>query len=265
MTLSRRSCKTQMNPTLKHRLTQFWFHVQEGLFPFLHEMAVDLTPALKRVATVLEMLQIERFLCSARSVGRPAKDRVALARAFVAKATLNLPTTEALIDRLKVDQALRRLCGFSICQRMPGKHRFSRAFAEFADIRLAERSHEALIETHLGDQLIGHIARDSTAIAAREKPAVKPLASAPPAPRRRGRPRRGEAGAPKPETRLQRQQGQTLAQMMAELPRRCDTGTKQDSQGFKHSWIGYKLHLDTTDGDITVRAILTSASLIARW
>ncbi len=46
-------------------------------------------------------------------VGHPAKDRVALARAFVAKATLNLPTTEALIDRLKVDQPLRRLCGFS--------------------------------------------------------------------------------------------------------------------------------------------------------
>ncbi len=230
-------------------------------------MDVELTPPLKQVATMLEMIQIERFLSSGCRVGRPARERVALACAFVAKATLNLPTTEALIDRLKVDQALRRLCGFSAYHPIPGKHRFSRAFAEFAVIRLAERSHEALIEAHLADQLIGRIARDSTAISAREKPAVKPKAAdvplgtvATPA-RKRGRPRRGEVVAPKPETRLERQQGQTLAQMMAELPAQCDTGTKKDSQGFKHSWIGYKLHIDTADGDVPVRAILTSASI----
>lgn len=119
-----------MDTTLKTRLTQFWFHLQEGLFPFLSEMEVEMTPALKRVATVLEMVEIERFLPEYRGVGRPARDRVALARAFVAKATLNLPTTEALIDRLCVDIPLRRLCGFSTSHRIPGKHRFSRAFAE---------------------------------------------------------------------------------------------------------------------------------------
>ena len=209
-----------------------------------------------------ELLEIERFLPSYAGVGRPAKDRVALARAFVAKATLNLPTTEALIDRLHADQPLRRLCGFSTRHRVPGKHRFSRAFAEFAQIRLAERSHEGLIRTHLGDQLIGHVARDSTAIEAREKPAAKPEQEARATPvRRRGRPRRGEMRPPKPETRLERQQKQTLAQMISELPMTCDTGTKRDSQGFKHSWHGYKLHIDTIDGDIPVKAILTSASV----
>ena len=73
--------------------------------------------------------------------------------------------------------------------------------------------------------------------------------------------RRGEVVAPKAQTRLERQRGQTLGQMIAELPRQCDIGTKKDSQGFKHSWIGYKLHIDTADGDIPVKAILTSASL----
>ena len=97
-----------MDTTLKSRLAQFWFHVQDGLFPFLAEIGEELTPPLKRVATVLEMMELERFLPDSRGVGRPAKDRVALARAFVAKAKLNLPTTEALMDRLKVDQALRR-------------------------------------------------------------------------------------------------------------------------------------------------------------
>jgi len=251
-----------MNATLKGRLTQFWSHVQEGLFPFLIEMDVELTLPLKQVATVLEMIEIERFLPSYAGVGRPAKDRVALARAFVAKATLNLPTTEALIDRLHADRPLRRLCGFSGSHRVPGKHRFSRAFAEFAQVRLAERCHEGLIDAHLSDQLIGHVARDSTAIEAREKPAAKPARPEVKAtPARRGRPRRGDVRAPKPETRLERQQKQTLAQMIRELPTACDTGTKRDSQGFKHSWHGYKLHIDTVDGDIPVKAILTSASV----
>ena len=260
-----------MDTTCKARLTQFWHNIQEVLFPFLAEVDEELTPKLKELATTLEMLQIERFLPDYRGVGRPSKDRIALARAFVAKATLDLPTTEALIDRLKADKSLRCLCGFSGRNRIPGSHRFSRAFAEFAEVRLAERCHEALIQEHLGDQLIGHVSRDSTAIEAREKPLTKTVeekkageaasAAAKSAPRRRGRPRRGEARPPKPETRIEKQQNMTLAQMIADLPKACDTGCKRDSQGFKHSWRGYKLHIDTVDGDIPVKAILTSASL----
>ena len=62
------------------------------------------------VYRVLELVQVERFIPASRGwVGAPPKDREALARAFVAKAVLNLPTTEGLIDRLKVDHALRRV------------------------------------------------------------------------------------------------------------------------------------------------------------
>lgn len=257
-----------MDTTFKSRLTQFWHNTQDVLFPFLAEIEEPLTLKLKEVATNLEMLQIERFLPDYRGVGRPPKDRVALARSFIAKSTLDLPTTEALIDRLKVDKPLRRLCGFSGSHRIPGRHRFSRAFAEFANVRLAERCHEALIQRHLGDQLIGHTSRDSTAIEAREKPLAKTVeekvaekVAAKAAPRRRGRPRRGEVRLPKPDTRIEKQQNMTLAQMIADLPKACDTGCKTDSQGFKHSWRGYKLHIDVVDGDIPVNAILTSASV----
>jgi hypothetical protein len=58
---------------------------------------------------------------------------------------LDLPTTEALIDRLHVDQALRRICGFERCHAVPDASRFSRAFAEFASLALPARVHEALI------------------------------------------------------------------------------------------------------------------------
>lgn len=276
-----------MNTTCKSRLSQFWNHLQHELFPFLREADhLELSPALEKVIRVLEFTQVDRFIPSSRGfVGRPPKDRVALARAFVAKAVLDLPTTEALIDRLKADQALRRICGFERFHAIPGASRFSRVFAEFTALELPARVHEALIRAQLGDQIVGHIARDSTEIEAREKPAPKAAAVAPaepsglfdgvtvdgaaavasaepvPAPaKKRGRPRKGEK-RPKEPTVIERQVGQGVAESLAQLPTGCDVGSKKNSKGFKETWTGYKLHIDTADGDIPVTAILTAASM----
>ncbi len=103
-----------MNSTCTSGLSQFWNHLQHELFHLLREEDHwELSPALERVIRVLEFTQVDRFIPSSRGfVGRPPKDRVAIARAFVAKAVLDLPTTEALIDRLKEDRELRRICGF---------------------------------------------------------------------------------------------------------------------------------------------------------
>jgi hypothetical protein len=227
---------------------------------------LELSPALEKVIRVLEFTQVDRFIPSSRGfVGRPPKDRVALARAFVAKAVLDLPTTEALIDRLKADRALRRICGFERFRHIPDASRFSRVFAEFTALELPARVHAALIRSQLGDQLIGHIARDSTEIEAREKPAPKAPALAPaepvPAPvNKRGRPRQGEE-RPKEPTVIERQVSQSVAESLAELPTACDVGSKRNSKGFKETWRGYKLHIDTADGDIPVTAILTAASV----
>jgi Transposase DDE domain/Transposase domain (DUF772) len=208
-----------------------------------------------------------------------AKDRSALANGFVAKAVLGLPTTVALIERLRVDRALRRICGFPRWERLPDEATFSRAFAEFASSRLAERVHQALIKAHLGPELIGHISRDGTAIAARERPnklaqaaasvetaqaalsdVASPAVPATPPLKKRGRPRRGETRLAT-LTRIEQQRKQTLPQMLGDLPRACDRGTKCNAQGYKVSWNGYKLHLDTADCGVPVAAILTSASM----
>jgi hypothetical protein len=247
---------------------------------------LELSPALEKVIRVLELTQVNRFIPSSRGfVGRPPKDRVALARAFVAKAVLDLRSTEALIDRLKADRALRRICGFERFHAIPGASRFSRVVAEFTALELPARVHEALIRAQLGDQIIGHIARDSTAIAAREKPAPKAAAVAPAEPsglfdgaaldgaaavascepvavpaKKRGCPRQGEK-RPKQPTVIERPVGQRVAESLAQLPTACEVGSKKNSKGFKETWTGYKLHIDTADGDIPVTAILTSASL----
>jgi len=86
------------------------------------------------------------------------------------------------------------MCVFERFSSIPDASRFSRAFAEFTALQLPARVHEALIRSQLGDQLIGHIARDSTEIEAREQPApkAKPVSSAevPTAPQKRGRPKK---------------------------------------------------------------------------
>jgi len=79
--------------------------------------------------------------------------------------------------------------------------------------------------------------------------------------RKRGRPRKGEQPAPPEPTRLERQTRMTLEEILDELPKACNAGTKKNSKGYKESWIGYKLHIDAADGQIPISCILTSASL----
>lgn len=249
---------------LRQRLKAFQAELIEGLGS---ELGEAVSPALGRLVHILDWVQIEKFVCEGCGVGRRPRDRVALANAFVAKAVLGLATTVGLMDRLKVDRALRRICGFAWFRRLPDEATFSRAFAEFAQQRLAERVHEALIKAQLSEHLIGHISRDGTAIEARERPQSKAKApqlaevSEAVPKRKRGRPRTGEVRPPEAPTRIAQQRNQDVAQMLAALPKDCDRGSKCNAQGYKVSWNGYKLHMDTADCGVPISAVLTSASV----
>jgi hypothetical protein len=277
-----------MDATRRELIMQRWNVIQHELLPELRNEIGTLTPKLEKVIHTLEWVRIEEFgRLSWCGEGRPPHERSWLANAFVAKSVLGLSTTRGLIERLMIDRALRRICGFSPCRKLPSESTFSRAFEEFAEARLAERVHEALIKDHLGDELIGHISRDGTAIAAREHPLQRtttavepaaapitqsPLASAescagetsvpetPPA-KKRGRPRRGEVRSPAKASPIHRQRQQPLAQMLKDIPTACDRGTKCNAQGYKVSWNGYKLHLDTADCGVPIAALLSSASM----
>ena len=78
-----------------------WNHIQGTLFPWLREEVDPMTEALGRLVTTLDVIGLEAFVPEPpRGPGRPPEDRRALARAFVAKAMLGIPTTKALIERL---------------------------------------------------------------------------------------------------------------------------------------------------------------------
>ena len=161
--------------------------------------------------------------------GRPLKDGAALARAFLAKAVLDVPTTRGLVERLRTEGLLRRLCGWEAAGGVPSEATFSRAFAEFAASDLPGRLHEALLDRTLKGHLAGHVSRDSTAIPGRESPAPKPAPTVRPK-RRRGRPRKDKP-RPKEPRRLERQASMTLEQMLEDLPKVCDIGVKRNAQG----------------------------------
>jgi IS5 family transposase len=232
------------------------------LFPHVERcFACKLTEKQQRLIAILEIVRVEEHLPSGREqrMGRPRKDRRAIARAFVTKAVYDLPETGLLVEMLRTQPLLRAICGWQDPGDVPSASTFSRAFSEFATSKLADKVHAALVQAHVSERIVGHISRDSTAIRAREKPARKP--PRPPQPkRRRGRPRKGEV-VEKPEKRLSRQISQDPHAALAELPTACDMGAKQDSKGHKIVWIGYTAHFDVNDAGLPISVVTTSASV----
>lgn len=247
---------------LRKTISQYWETIQWSLFPWLEEELDPLTKKQKDLVTILEIIRIEKFVPESSWMGRPAKFRTAIARAFVAKSVYNMNTTRDLIDRLQIDKNLRRICGFENRRHIPSESTFSRAFDEFAILGLPQKVHESFVKETYKEDLILHISNDSTAIEAREKANYKPKKTQNDKKFKRGRPRKGENRKVKPNlTRLDKQPSMSLEEMIKDLPIMCDVGCKKNSQGFIDQWTGYKLHIAAADGGVPIVAILTSASM----
>ena len=120
--------------SLRETLSTYWLRIQEELLPWLDDtMDSELSGRHQQLVSVRGLARIEAFLPGWRGLpGRPPSERTALARAFVAKAVFNIPTTRLLIEMLSADKTLRRLCGWQRVGEVPSEATFSRAFAAFA-------------------------------------------------------------------------------------------------------------------------------------
>jgi hypothetical protein len=247
-------------------VSQYLNKIQEGLFPGFAEEMGPMSDRHAQLMVILDVVRVEEFVTVdpyPLSAGRPPSDRSTLVRAFIAKSVLNIPTTVALIDRLKVDRVLRRICGWEAGRKIPCEATFSNAFLEFSQSKLPEKVHGDLVKDALKDEIVFHISRDSTAIESREKIKYsnENVSIFTEKKRGRGRPLKGEILPPKTPTRLEQQQTKSLQEMLAELPKDATKGVKRNAQGFQESWKGFKLHIDTADGGIPISCILTSASM----
>lgn len=256
-------------------IPNWWHIIKETLFPWIEkELDLDsLTDKQKQLIRTLEIVDLDSNISSPVpfSIGRPVSNRVKIARAFVAKAVYNFRTTRSLLERLKTDFALRRICGWETILKIPHEATFSRAFDEFSKSELPRRIHDNLIKKTVGDTVLNSISRDSTAIEGREKPVKKKKTPT-------------EQQKVKEKKRLDKQLEllsfedvnnnektikniekrdfkEVIDEMLNDIPKFCDVNRKKNSKGYANGWTGYKLHIDTTEGDMPVSCILTSASL----
>lgn len=271
-----------MQLTLQQQITRFAHMLQSELFPALHDDALPLTEEHKRLIAALTIVPLERFIPAAFGwMGRPSKDRCAIARAFLAKSVLNLPTTRHLLHRLAADEKLMQLCGWMHPHQIPHESTFSRAFAEFARMQLLEVVHEQLIRDTHRHRIVGHISRDSSNIRGRERfpetPSQKRARTAEEEqkqnqstpnkvsakdrkPRRKLRKRKRTASPG--ETRIKRQVTMaSAAEMLQDISREYSVAIRMTKQRDPKFCRGYKLHLDVADGQIPVTAVLTGANV----
>jgi hypothetical protein len=238
-----------------HTLSDFLKAIQLKLFPHLEEALTPLQESHRKCITTLELVKIEKFIpFSNNTKGRRPFCRRKIARAFVIKAVLNIVETNHLRERIICDPTLRRICGWdSICE-IPSESVFCRAFAEFSEINLPERVHEAFVKQVYEQSTVIHLSRDSTDIPARERPQKKIKKEDSKENEKRGL-------KSKQDGKCEKQKTQCLEEIMSEISIQCDFGSKKSSKGHRYSWIGYKLHVDVTDESIPISCKLTSASV----
>ena len=239
------------------RIASFWNDVPRSLFGHLEDVLGPLLPSHHRVALVLEVVRIEEFVFEGIGwFGRPRLSRKPLARAFIAKASLNIPTTQDLVERLRVDLRLRRVCGF--VDGVPSESTFSRAFQEFCVGGLLDRVLEKAVKAHLGLEVVHHVSHDSTAIPGRERTPRKVKEPKKPGPGRGGRRTKGQKRKP---TVQELQEKRSWEESVSLLPTGCDYGVKIGPKGYPVHWRGYKAHVSTGDDGIPLAFFTTSASV----
>lgn len=271
-------------------LSEYWNRFQVPLIVWIESsLGNDLSEKEKEFVRILDLLRLEKYVRGpyAKHMGRRESDRRSILRAFVAKTFFNYSTTEMLIEALRSQNTLRRLCGFETKKDVPSASTFSRAYAEFSVDNLGDRIHKAMVSQCITGP-VENISRDSTRIDAREKPLLKvvklkeetkvegilelvesethtePGEVESPAlqPKyKRGRPRKGEVRPLKEETRLKQQLGETPEQSLEQLSYVCNYSRKANSKGHKETWVGWKAHIDYADGTLPVNVVTTSASV----
>ena len=96
--------------SLREMLSDYWYAFQQELFPRLESELGRMGERYELFVAVLELVRVEALLPYFRGqVGRPEEDRAALARAFIAKAVFDVPTTRGL------SSVLRLTAGYAGC------------------------------------------------------------------------------------------------------------------------------------------------------
>lgn len=100
----------------------------------------------EKLVSALEVVCVGRFMPSVpdRIPERLLKHRATPVRAFLAKMVLKVAMSRALVERVRSDPKLQRLCGRQRVRDVPSETTFPRAFKEFAEAESPTRLHATL-------------------------------------------------------------------------------------------------------------------------
>src|SRR6187455_2548408 len=112
-----------------NRISQFHRTLQYDLLPKAEQSLGLLSEKHKKLISILELIRIEEHIPRGWfCMGRPRKDRHAMARAFIAKVIFRIQFTCDLIVLLQNDLQLRVICGWANSSDVPSEAKFSRVF-----------------------------------------------------------------------------------------------------------------------------------------
>lgn len=140
-------------------LSGLWDSIQAWLIPHLEDELGELDEKHRQFVAVCELCSPQDFMSAYRWMGNgcPPSNRLALCKAYIAKAVWDFATTRDLIDAIRHRPTLRRLCGWETLGEIPSEATFSRAFDAFARDGRPQQIHEALIKTHYDEKIAGHV------------------------------------------------------------------------------------------------------------
>ena len=183
-------------PKFTSKLSKMWIKIlnlENCLFPEIKEQLGTLSTKEEKLIRILDFAQIEKNVTVVTITNTP-KDRIEIVRAMIAKHVYNMQTTRDLIDRLQSDRVLRVICGWRYKTDIPSESKFSRAFGELSELKIAQKTHEKFVQEYLSDTLFMYNATDATMIPLREKPVKVEKEEKPK--NKVGRPKKGEKREP---------------------------------------------------------------------
>lgn len=217
---------------------------QEEIFPELCQDFGYLTNKHEQLIQVLDLIDLNEIYPQriwGSFFGRPKANRHNFIRAFLAKAIWNIAETKDLIAYLKIDRALRVICGFDGRSNVvPSESTFSREFKELSKLNIGDKIHQYLVVEHCSYQLYEHLSFDASAISASERPVVSTVTE---------------------KRTVAEQITMTTSEILADLPVVCNFGTKKNSNGKTETWKGFKLHIVANEYSVPLASVVTSASV----
>ena len=144
---------------------------QQCLFSFEDALKMQPQTRLEQIFITLDLDPVFNKIPISSQGGPDGYDTASKLRAVIAARTEHIPSTAALVRRLKSDPVFRYNCGFKVFGSVPSESTFSRFYRMLGETNILKGLHQALIskaeEMGIIDTKV--VAVDSTKINAYEK------------------------------------------------------------------------------------------------